>query len=143
MTDRRPTFSNDDIVTLKLMAREQAQTWRNTVRRPPTVTPYQGAPDVYVALTPSSGIPPLVKDTTIGTGTGSFEPGDHAGWAYCNLYEIALGGSPVGSATADNTIYGLGGSSIKVYNLSTTAIPGDTWIQVNRDKGGNWLAVFL
>lgn len=91
--------------------------------------------DIYIAYTPPSGIPALElgDDTGTGTGSGFGIQDDIPGSAYCDIYRL-LG---IGSAARFLPIR----TSQLVYNLSTTAVPGSKWRQINRDRFGHWLVV--
>lgn len=94
-------------------------------------------PDVYIALPPSEGIPPLIRSTS-GTGTGSDQnPGenDQPGTAMCTLAMI------VGTDNLSPEIHELNEvGQVLVYNVSPTTVDYD-WIQVHRDKFGRWMAI--
>lgn len=81
-------------------------------------------PEVYVARTPAGGIPSMVWQT--GTGIR-----DKPGSAECAIYQL------VPTGTWGEILKPVEASRF-VYNLSTTAIPGNTWILVCRDKFGAW-----
>lgn len=84
------------------------------------------APDVYVALTPSAGIPPLTD--VPGTGTLVHE---EPGSASCAIYRLD-----------DDTgeLFAAVDVTRTVYNLAESAIDGGIFIPVWRDKWGAWLA---
>lgn len=83
------------------------------------------APEVYVALTPPDGIP------ATSAGTGPITPGS----AECDIYkqiEYETGAE----------LQPIGEDVFKVVNnLSTSDIPGDIFIPIARDKGGDWYAL--
>lgn len=79
------------------------------------------APEVYVVLTPSGGIPAM---GAARPGTGS--TGDDPGSAECRVYQLISTG----------LIYC--GFSVLVYNLSDTAVRGNDWYVATRDKFGTW-----
>lgn len=85
------------------------------------------APEVYAAKTPAGGIPAL----TVGAGTGANED-DEPGYADCEIYQV-------GGTLADPVLQRVTQLSHRVYNLSDTAVDGDTWVLVARDKFGSWL----
>lgn len=85
------------------------------------------APEVYIALPPSGGIPAL---DSITVGTSSDNPpaeGDRPGHAVCNIYQIV-----------DGELKLISGITRTVYNLSESEIAQD-WILIQRDKFGRWL----
>jgi hypothetical protein len=73
------------------------------------------APEVYVAKTPTTGIPAR-SGTTLGE-------------AACDIYRVV---SAVVEAVPS--------FSEKVYNLQPSAVGGDTYIGIKRDKYGTWIA---
>lgn len=83
------------------------------------------APEVYIALVPSGGIPACEGVT--GTGGPSFLAGDVPGYADCGIYRLVNG-----------VIY-YTRQTKKVYNLSGDVIT-QQWITVKRDKFGQWFA---
>lgn len=85
------------------------------------------APEVYVAKTPSGGIPAIASGDA-GTGTGGY---DEPGSATCEIYCID---------ETDNTpdLRDIDLEQI-VYNVSSTAVSGDTYVFVARDKFGHWI----
>jgi hypothetical protein len=126
---------------------------RNTTGRPaPALDDYPTASDCYIARTPAAGIPAIVGEFSYtGTGTGSCIPGwagtgtgtgtgtwatddDQPGYADCQVYRII---ERCGVPVVDH----VSGLVKRVYNLSTSDIPGDTWIIAERDKWGSWLAL--
>lgn len=78
------------------------------------------SPETYVALTPVTGIPPLV-----GIVPGS---------AKCDIYRV------VGLAAAAE-LRAVPGLKRRVYNIGADAVPASTYVTVTRDKYGNWLPV--
>lgn len=79
-------------------------------------------PEVYIAKTPSGGIP--ARTETSGSST-LVEPGS----AECDIYRIYA-----------DTVEPMEGLSHLVYNISDNAVDGDTYITIVRDKLGVWLA---
>lgn len=84
------------------------------------------APEVYVARTPSGGIPSLDAN---GTGTSD---DDVPGSAVCTVYNINLSTEVLTPVT---------GFTRTVYNIHPIAVEGSTWIVVARDKYGRWLHI--
>lgn len=82
-------------------------------------------PEVYVALTPSGGIPALAEGSDVGTAFGA---GDTPGSASCQIYQ----------RLPDGTLQVITGLTRTVYNLSESAVDGTSWVLVVRDKYGNW-----
>ncbi len=94
------------------------------------------APESYVAFTPDSGIPAL-DHALLPTGTGTTALGDDVpGAAPCRIFRV-LGDWETG----DDHMYPVNIFPVTVYNLSDTAIPGNTWIVITRDKAGYWWAL--
>lgn len=96
------------------------------------------APELYAALTPIDGIPGLSADLNFGTGTGSgtgtgIGEGNTPGVAECAIYRLVETHGVNDLTDADFTR--------DVFNLGESAIPGDTWILVARDKFGDWWAL--
>jgi hypothetical protein len=81
------------------------------------------SPEIYVARTPSGGIPALGEN---GTGTSG---DDVPGSATCQIYRVAL---------STEILTPVWSFSKKVYNLNESAVLGDKWILVVRDKYGDW-----
>ncbi len=87
------------------------------------------APEVYIAITPVDGIPAI----------DAFVPGS----AECDVYRILL--NEVGTADPPETEPGLelvDGVTRTVYNLTESAIIGESWVLVVRDKFGSWIAIW-
>lgn len=97
-------------------------------------------PRFFVALTPGSGIPALIPDAFGNTGTGTPSGTgsvyfDRPGHAECSVWRalVQVGGyfdlTPLPTPT------------IEVLNLSTSRIPGNTWILIQQDRFGQWYAI--
>jgi hypothetical protein len=71
-------------------------------------------PDIFAAKTPAGGIDAMTGATP--------------GFATCEIYNIV-----------DGDLVVMTGLERKVYNLSTTAIAGDIYVQVTRTKPGPWI----
>jgi len=84
------------------------------------------APEVYLAYTPSSGIPAL------GDHTGT---ADLPSCAECQIYRMD---DLLDTTPGVDMVEGL---TKVVYNMSSTAIPGDNWILAIRDKLGTWFSI--
>lgn len=83
-------------------------------------------PETYLARTPSSGIPRLVEDT--GTAFSDDQPG----FADCNIYQIHGGDS------TSPRLVRVSNFTQRVFNIRASAVLGDIWVLVTRDKYGNW-----
>lgn len=87
------------------------------------------APDLYVARTPSSGISGL-DENDLGTAID-----DAPGFDDCDIWKI--------DPDTDLMLqYNEPAFTKTIYNISTSAIEGDTWIVVGRTKQGKWVALF-
>jgi len=96
---------------------------------------WSSAAEAYVALTPTGGIPGR-KEEYVATGTGWIpetgtgtapDVGDIPGAADCQVWEMWQGEmrpAPMGE--------------VSVNNFAESAIPGDIWILIVRDKYGTW-----
>ena len=94
-----------------------------------------GAPETYLALTPSAGIAALdpgASETGTGTSTAAYD--DAPGFAECRVFRV----NGYGAAAVLQPVDGL---TRDVYNVSEDEIAGDTWILVTRDKFGTWFAL--
>lgn len=87
-------------------------------------------PEVYVALTPSGGIPRL-RESEVDTGT-AYGSGDIPGSAVCDIYRLLDDGGTKRLSRA--------GFTRRVYNLSSGDLPGGQWTKAVRDKFGQWYA---
>lgn len=85
------------------------------------------APEVYVARVPHSGIPALAEHT-LGPGTGAVVLDDRAYTALCDIYRVSEDG-----------FFHPCGFNKYVYNLSRTAVEGDSWVPTWREKFGRWV----
>lgn len=97
------------------------------------------APEVYVARVGPGGIPALDENTTSGTGTGSVALRDDVPGAAddCTVYRVVDNGSPTPAPTVLEAFE----MGARVYNFSTTAVAGNAWVALLRDKFGFWLAM--
>lgn len=84
------------------------------------------APEVYVVRVPTSGIAAASEGTLSGTGSSGLAD-DSFSSAFCQAYRLGVTGTPI-----------VAGPSIRVYNPSKSAIAGDRWALVERDKWGKW-----
>ena len=87
-------------------------------------------PEVYVARTPTGGIPALSQGTDTGTD-GTALDDDVPGSAECRIYRV------LGTGSSARLVYA--GLTKWVYNLNGADLAGDTWVKVSRDKFGTWL----
>lgn len=81
------------------------------------------APEIYVARVPADGISGL---TIVEEGAA-----DQPGEADCDIYRLDAAVNPPALEEVE-------GLSRAVYNLATTAIAGNTWVLITRDKFGQW-----
>lgn len=124
-------LDDSDVAILKEMLAAYKNR-RTTPPRYPAEEPDPTAPETYIALTPTTGIPASFGLDITGTGTGmSTAVGAGLGEAECNIYRVLDIG---GIKELEDT-----GLTETVINLSTTDIDGSTVISINRDKFGDWL----
>lgn len=113
-------LTDSDHAALREMLRERQGGRVNAPNRQPSRLAEEQsghqAPEVYIALTPADGIPARVS-TTPGSAECVIQHIDSTG----DLAEVASFTQPV-------------------YNVSTSAIAGEEYISVKRDKYGTWLA---
>lgn len=113
-------LTDSDHAALREMLRERQGGRVNAPNRQPSRLAEEQsghqAPEVYIALTPTDGIPARVG-TTPGSAECVIQHIDSTG----DLAEVASFAQPV-------------------YNVSTSAVAGDEYISVKRDKYGTWLA---
>lgn len=108
-------LTEQDVRLLQDMLDRERRQRRNTANRPAVDQELGQAPDVYIALTPASGI--------------DARAGNVLGFADCAIHRVVHPNlTPVGGLTR------------RVYNLALESLPGNTWIPVTRDKWGAWLA---
>lgn len=88
------------------------------------------APDVYIARSPTGGVPALDQ---VGTGTST---DDSPGRADCFIYQLI---HPPGTS-ADPYLQQVGQVAKTVYNIGNGAVEGSSWFLVIRDKFGRWIA---
>lgn len=141
MADPINILSNKDIDTLRSMAREYRQRkGKGASRNFPEDTFWP--PEMYVALTPSGGIPGVSEPraltgtgwtqptSSIQTGTGRGNEGDEPGSADCQIFRM--------TEIHGRKVMVPAGFSMTVYNLNSTAINRDQFVTVFRDKFGDW-----
>jgi hypothetical protein len=117
MPDQYGVLKAADIDLLRSIALDYLNRFGNPRQRPAVFQPDYPAPDVYIAFTPSDGIP----------GQDSGAPGK----AECDIYIIEedTPGSPQLVKTDFTQI---------VYNFNESGVDGETYILIARDKHGNW-----
>jgi hypothetical protein len=118
VADALTSFSAEDLALLREMVREFRQRREPSWFGPP-LSEDPEAPDTYAALTPAAGIPALA-----GAVPGS---------ASCAVYQV------VRDAGTSPALLRAGELSEAVYNLGATAVPGNAYVPVHRDKFGTWL----
>lgn len=124
-------LTKDDVEWIKRFRRAEQSRQETTTQRPAVtvdslyVDP-NATPEVYIGYTPPSGISGL---SSTGTGTGT-EIATTLSGADCQIYKVEQN---------SNAVIPIGGLFKTVYNLSTGAIAGNTWILAQRDKGGRWI----
>ena len=126
MPPTRHVLTSHDIEVLKEVVRSVRERRQGTTNRPYVPTEMAPAPEVYVALTPTGGIPGLTK------ASDEFGELDQPGYADCDIYRVVIG-----SGTPTLRLMGI---TKRILNLSETEIAENTWQLVKRDKGGQWFA---
>ncbi len=127
-------LTESDVLVLKEIVARVRGSLTNPQSRPGFELEGHQAPEVYIARTPEDGIDGITEES--GSSSGSIAgAGDAPGCADCDIYRIVNDGSECGSLVPVSSLFK------RVYNLSSTAIAGDTWVQVHRDKYGHWLAI--
>lgn len=129
MAKERYNLSGDDVKFLRGIIGQFKKLRINPDQLPFVPNPTLTAPNVYIALTPSSGIPAMRSGN--GVGTGSFSV-DVPGNALCKIYRLQFIDGVQG-------LY-LVNTSVTVYNITFTAVPANTYIIIKRDKFGVWIA---
>jgi hypothetical protein len=123
-------FSPEDLEILRLVIADFKQLRQNAPLRSEIPNSEQTATEVYIALPPEDGIPPL---TRAGAGTAPLaESGDSPGAAICTIYRIVI----------RNSVPELLSTGIRqnVYNLTENTI-GYDWLVVARTKFGQFIVV--
>lgn len=119
MADKINSLSGDSLKKVARMLEAERKRLRNVPLRPGHVTTDADhfAPEVYIALAPTGGIPAMV--------------GDVPGVAECDVYRIVQpdGDDPYMIPTEGTR---------RVYNLSDSAVSSDTYVLAQRDKYGSW-----
>jgi hypothetical protein len=93
------------------------------------------SPEVYVALTPTAGIPAI---SAPGTATATDFPSLlEPGYAECAIYRVAEDAVDGQLQVYLEPIYNL---TKRVYNVSTNAIEGSKYVLATKDKCGIWHA---
>lgn len=134
-------LSAEDVRQLRKLLRSNAVRLQNTTGRPPPSN-YGGViedeehpgSEIYVACTPSTGLPALTQDVGTSTSTTSCGEGDKPGSATCKIFRLIQGSSGY-------LLYEVSQLTRVVYNLSANAIGAHEWILVAKDKFGHWYAV--
>lgn len=124
---------------------------KNTTQRPTFDVDELGTPEIYIARSPSGGIPALKLECPPNPPPPDppcFTIVDEPGFAECSIYRIlwnqktprrSTGGGLTRVTISKPELFPVTGLSRRVYNLSLRAIPGNIWMIVLRDKWGNWL----
>lgn len=125
-------LTNDDVRVLKEFINEARSKRINSQIRQDDIGDHQ-APEFYVAK-PETTIPGLTASGLPVAGTDAVDgpgDGDVPGTAICNIYQLRKSDGTMQKIAIHQT----------VYNIASGAIDADTWIQVTRDKFGNWWAL--
>lgn len=133
MADKILSLSQEDAEALRKLIRDARQNPRPPARYRETQELGQ-SPDIYIARTPVGGIAASTEEPGTGTGSGSGTSGQGMlSYADCDVYrKVELYGYSELVPT---------GIVRRVFNISTTAVPGDEWIIIERDKFGTWVAI--
>lgn len=123
MANKILSLSEEDAEVLRRFIRELKQNPRPQSRYREEREIGQ-SPDVYVALTPTEGIPAV----TDATGTGIY---DVANSAECNVYRLVRD-------TNGQQLRQIDGLTRIIHSLSADDVPGDMYVLVERDKFGSW-----
>lgn len=115
MPEELYALTPNDLETLRTVKRLIQNGKLNTSGRDEAKNGVSQSPDVYIAKTPTGGIP----------GRVSLTPGS----AECEVYVLV-----------DGVLEALGIEVQTVYNLGTTAIEGNLYIAIKQDKFRIWLA---
>lgn len=127
---RIQSISAADKATLQRALDKIRRLPNTTQNRPHVEQPEEGAPEVYVAKTLEEGIPALANlDGSTGTDTEAVASPGHAN---VEIYQLLFDDS-----TTEPYLDSIG-IEIEVFNLSTTAIPADTYVLIKREKSGSW-----
>src|SRR6516225_229064 len=86
--------------------------------------------DIYVARTPSGGISP---PSAHGTGTG-INAEQTVNYAYCQVYKVV----ETLDSSNNSTFFLRAVANLNQYVYSLTAISGNSWVVVVKDKFGVW-----
>lgn len=125
----------------------------NTLNRPERGIPDLPGPQVYIALTPLKGIPAMLlhaakgRPLDTGSGTGSdIGAANIPGYALCDVYRVdathdVLAGFELGTGSWTQQMQPVPGNQQLVFNFSQTALPGEEWFLVSREKYGVWVAI--
>lgn len=160
MTEKAYYLTEADVRLLRTLRGQAKNEIQNpSGRSPPNYDDQLGghqAPEVYVARTPTEGISGLLlsaDEQAVGTasasGTNINDTEDIVSYADCDIYRLSNvpNNQIVGTATgtgseAEITILEqMLDQQQRVYNIYEEDIPGNTYITVEREKGGFWLAV--
>lgn len=110
------TLTEADKKKLQVLLDADKNKVQNTINRPRVVQSEDtSTTEVYVIKTPEDGIPAISIET----------PGS----AICDLYKVSL---------SNGSLTRISGLTKRVYNLSDSAIEGETWKTIKRDKSGTW-----
>ncbi len=129
----------------EILAEHRRRVERNKVRNlPPDEL---DTPEHYIALTPDDGIPALEPgeegSENTGTGMGSIVVPSPSraipGSAECRIFRLVREAGQGDEEFA--YLEEVEQFSKVVYNLSLTAVAGDTWVHIIREKYGPWWAL--
>ena len=125
MADTAYVLTKDDLERLKDSLAYVDSLRRNKSRSQDSYD--SSSPEVYVARVPAGGIPALTTGATLDN--------DMPSKTVCNIYQILpdeVNGTTPEMMVVDST-------TVEVYNVFATAVSGNTWVPVARDKFGTWV----
>lgn len=128
MADKGYVLTADDVRTLRELLDDFRSMRLNSQGRRRVAPPVDySAPEMYVAFTPSDGIPALIQQNP-----PDFGPGDVPGFAVCQTYQVLETGGTIPQLWATTA------HEYTVYNMTLGTVPGGIWVPIWRDKWGKW-----
>lgn len=127
MSEEIEYLTKADVADFNAMRAEWRQ--RMAMLQLASLTPTQ-TPDVYIVYTPGGGIPAASSEPTTGTDSSIIDVNN----ATCDCYRID------DSVPSDLDVFKIG-RQLPIWNLSTTAVTGNTIGLGVKDKTGKWVFV--
>jgi hypothetical protein len=122
-------LSESDAAVLRRVIASERNRTVNPIQRTAVAENRQPAASSYLVVTPAGGIPAM-SPSTLSDSEG------HPGFDYCTLLGIQESYQP------PELLPG-GDNQVLVYNILTTAIPGNQAVAVTKTRQGQWVAVTL